>query len=182
MTSDDDIKNIKSKKQNIEIKKSSDFNDEKNNLPSTKGEEKENDMKKSQNFSTSEVIPQYADTFKKYQEYTIQSMKEMLSKYIEFQKNISSTYQSGYLQYVDEIYRSYWNNFMIPERMTETFNKVNENNNKNTADNIQISNDVIINTVEALNKTSDLMKKYTKELAEIYFNYIKSIDRATKSN
>ena len=106
----------------------------------------------------------------------------MSFNYIEFQKNMLNTCQSAYLQTIDEMFRSYWNNFMFPERMTETYNKLNENSNKTNISNIQTTNDVIINTIDTFNTTSDLMKKYVQDLAQMYFNYIKSVERSTNSH
>ena len=128
------------------------------------------------------IVPQYANTLKDYQEHTIQSIKDMTYNYIEFQKNMTSSFQSGYLQFLDHSFRTYWNNFMIPERMTEVLNKLNDNNNNTTLNNIQTTNNVFIDSISALNKISDFMNKYSKDFSQIYYNYIQSLERSTSSH
>ena len=128
------------------------------------------------------IMPQYANTLKEYQKQTIQCIKDITCNYIEFQKNMTSSYQSGYLQFLDQAFRNYWNNFMVPERMTEVFNKLNENNNNTTLNNIQSANNVCIDSIDAFNKTYDFMNKYYKDFAQIHHNYIKSLERSTNAN
>ncbi|MGD1836116.1 MAG: hypothetical protein ACPKQO_10390 [Nitrososphaeraceae archaeon] len=65
--------------------------------------------------------------------------------------------------------------------MSGVLNSLNENN-KNILYIIQTANSIFVNTMEAFNKTDDSRRKYLQEVAQTYFNYVKSLERSANSN
>src|ERR671913_1903175 len=63
------------------------------------------------------------------QEQINKTIQEISNNAIELQKNVFDTYQSSYAQFFDNINNnnSYWNNFNIPQRYSETYNTLNKN-------------------------------------------------------
>jgi hypothetical protein len=62
------------------------------------------------------------------QEQVNKTIQEISNSAIEFQKNILDTYQSSYAQFWDNIKNnnSYWKNFNIPQRYSETYKTLNK--------------------------------------------------------
>ena len=48
-------------------------------------------------------------------------MQSIANNYVELQNNILNTYQSVLSRFIDDVSKSYWNNFRIPERYADVY-------------------------------------------------------------
>jgi len=124
------------------------------------------------------IFEKNVDTFRKYQEQISKTSQEISNNSVELQKNIISTYQSSYVQFLDNISKSYWQNFKIPERYSETCNSLNKNIQNGTVNATNLINEVIVGSVENFNKTLELTQKYYNDILQNNFNYARKIERS----
>ena len=71
----------------------------------------------------SESIDKSIDTSNKYQQETINTIQSITNNTIELQKNILNTYQSAFSRFLNDISKSYRNNYLYPQRYTDVYNK-----------------------------------------------------------
>ena len=124
------------------------------------------------------IFEKNVDTFRKYQEQISKTSQEISNNSVELQKNIIGTYQSSYVQFLDNISKSYWQNFKIPERYSETYNSLNKNIQDGTVNATNLINEVIVGSVENFNKTLELTQKYYNDILQNNFNYARKIERS----
>jgi hypothetical protein len=94
------------------------------------------------------------------------------------QKNIIKTFQSNYGQTLENIYNSYWNNFQIPERYTETYNTINRNVTDDITNRTKFINEIVIGNIETFNKSIESVERYFNDTIQTYFNYIRNLERS----
>ena len=124
------------------------------------------------------IFEKNADTFRNYQEQISKTTQEASYNVIELQKNIFNTYQSSYSQFLNNINKSYWQNFKIPERYSETYNSLNKNIQDGTVNATNFINEVIVGSVENFNKTLELTQRYYNDILQNNFNYARKIERS----
>jgi ABC-type transporter Mla subunit MlaD len=124
------------------------------------------------------VIEKNADTFGKFQEQINKTTQEISYNIIELQKNIFNTCQSSYSQFLDNISKSYWQNFMIPERYSETYNTLNKNIQDSTVNTTNFLNEIFVGSIENLKKSFDLTQSYYNDIVKNNFNYIQKLERS----
>lgn len=83
-----------------------------------------------------------------FQKQIIDNNKEFSTKYIELQKNIIKTFRSNYGETFENIYNSYWNNFQISERYTETYNTINRNVTDDITNRTKFINEIVIGNID----------------------------------
>ena len=123
------------------------------------------------------VFEKNADTFRKYQEDGIRAVQEISNNVAELQKNFFNTYQSSYTQFLDNTFRSYWQNFNIPERYSETYNTVNKNMQDGTINLTSFINEITVGGIEHFSKSIELTQRYYNDIVQNNFNYAKKIGR-----
>ena len=80
--------------------------------------------------------------------------RETSNNAIELQKNVFDTYQSSYGQFFDNINNSYWKNFNIPERHSETYyNTLNKKIADYTVNVTNFINEITVGNIENFNKS-----------------------------
>ena len=110
------------------------------------------------------IIEKNKETFKKSQEIS--------NNAIELQKNVLNTYQSSYAQFFDNINNtSYWKNFNIPERYSETYNTINRNIQDYTINATNFINEIAVGGIENFNKSIELTQKYYNDIVQNNYNY-----------
>ena len=121
-----------------------------------------------------------ADTFRKYQEQINKTTQEISNNTIELQKNIFNTYQSSYAQFWDNINNnnSYWKNFNVPERYSETYNTLNKNIQDWTVNVTNFVNEIVVGSVENFNRAVELTQRYYNDIVQNNFNYARKIERS----
>jgi ABC-type transporter Mla subunit MlaD len=128
------------------------------------------------------VFEKNADTFRRYQEQINKTTQEISNNTIELQKNVFNTYQSSYAQFWNNIYKSYWENFNIPERYSETYNTLNKNIQDCTINTTNSINEIIVGGVENFNKSLELTQRYYNDIIQNNFNYARKIERSSAYN
>ena len=125
------------------------------------------------------VLENSVDTFRKYQEQINKTIQEVTQNSIELQKNILNTYQSSYAQFWDNINNnSYWKNFNIPQRYSETSDTVNKNIQNCTVNATNFLNEIAVSGIENFNKSVELTQRYYNDIVQNNFNYAQKIGRS----
>ncbi len=125
------------------------------------------------------VLENNVDTFRKYQEQINKTIQEVTQNSIELQKNILNTYQSSYAQFWDNINNnSYWKNFNIPQRYSETSDTVNKNIQNCTVNATNFLNEIAVSGIENFNKSVELTQRYYNDIVQNNFNYTQKIGRS----
>ena len=124
------------------------------------------------------IFEKNVDSFRKFQEQIVKTSQEISNNTIELQKNIINTYQSSYAHLLDNSYKSYWENFNIPERYSETYNTLNRNIQDGTINITNTINEIAIGGVEHFSKTVELTQRYYNDIVQNNFNYAKKIERS----
>ena len=120
------------------------------------------------------------ETSRKNQEQINKTIQEISNNAIEFQKNVFDTYQSSYAQFWDNINNnnSYWRNFNIPERYSETYNTLNKNIQNYTIKATNSINEITVGGIENFNKSIELTQRYYNDIVQNNFNYVQKIERS----
>jgi len=124
------------------------------------------------------IIEKSADTFGKFQEQINKTTQEISYNIIDLQKNVFNIYQSSYSQFLNNISKSYWQNFMIPERYSETYNTLNKNIQDSTVKTTNFLNEIFVGSIENLKKSLELTQRYYSDIVQNNFNYIQKLERS----
>ena len=126
------------------------------------------------------IFEKNTDTFRNSQEQINKTIQEISNNAIELQKNVFDTYQSSYAQFFDNINNnnSYWNNFNIPQRYSETYNTLNKNIQNYTVNATNFINEIAVGGIENINKSIELTQRYYNDIVQNNFNYAQKIERS----
>ena len=117
---------------------------------------------------------------RKNQEQISKTIQEILNNTIELQKNVFDTYQSSYTQFFDNINNnSYWKNFNIPQRYSETYNTLNKNLQDYTVNATNCINKIAVGSIENFNKSIELTQRYYNDIVQNNFDYARKIERSS---
>ena len=97
---------------------------------------------------------------------------------IELQKNFANTIQSVFSKFIDDTSKSYWNNYLYPQRYTDVYNKTNQNVTNTTVNATRTINDVALASAETFNKSIEIAQKYYNEAAQNYLNFVNKIEKS----
>ena len=117
----------------------------------------------------------------KYQQQIINTIKAISNNYVEAQKNFLYNYQPAFSRFLDDTYnksKSYWNNFRLPERYADIYNKTNQTITDNTINCTHRVNDFALTSTESFNKSIEIAQKYYNEAAQNYFNFANKIEKS----
>jgi hypothetical protein len=114
------------------------------------------------------IFEKNAESLRKNQEQINKTIQEISNNAIEFQKNVLYTYQSSYAQFWDNINNnnSYWKNFTIPQRYSETYNTLNKNIQNYTINATNFVNEIAVGGIENFNKSIELTQRYYNDRAK----------------
>ncbi|MGZ5511182.1 MAG: hypothetical protein ACXWFC_12045 [Nitrososphaeraceae archaeon] len=124
------------------------------------------------------ILDKSIDTSNKYQQETINSIQSITNNTIELQKNFANTFQSVFSKFIDETSKSYWNNYLYPQRYTDVYNKSNQNVTNNTINATRRTNEVVLASAETFNKSIEIAQKYYNEAVQNYFNFVNKIEKS----
>ena len=114
------------------------------------------------------VFEKNVDTFRRSQEQINRTIQEISNNSIELQKNVFDTYQSSYTQFWDNINNnSYWKNFNIPQRYSETSDTLNKNIQNYTINATNFINEIAVSGIENFNKSIELTQRYYNDIVQI---------------
>ena len=180
------VKYEKNKKQSNNIKEAKEFLDDQrqqleNTTTSTISEStnKINDnINEYQKINKAILEKSIIDISNKYQQETIKAIQSISNNYNELQNNILSTYQSAFSRFLDNVSKSYWNNYKIPERYAaNVYNKTNQNITDHTINCTRRLNDFILGSTQTLSKSIEIVQKYYNESAQNYINFVNKIGK-----
>jgi gas vesicle protein len=127
------------------------------------------------------IFEKNAESLRKNQEQINKTIQEISNNAIEFQKNVFDTYQSSYAQFWDNINNtnnSYWKNFNIPERYSETYHTLDKNIQNYTINATNFINEITVGGIENLNKSIELTQRYYNDIVQNNLNYAQKIERS----
>jgi hypothetical protein len=117
----------------------------------------------------------------KYQQQIINTIKAISNNYVEAQKNFLYNYQPVFSKLLDDAYtktKSNWNNFRLPERYADVYNKTNQNITDHIINCTRRINDFALTSTETFNKSIEIAQKYYNESVQNYFNFVNKIGRS----
>ena len=117
------------------------------------------------------ILEKSIDTSNKYQQETINTIQSISNNYVELQNNILDTYQSAFSKFINDTNKSYWNNYRVPQRYSEAYNKNNQNVIDNTINATRKSHEFVLASTETFNKSIEIAQKYYSESTQNYFNF-----------
>jgi hypothetical protein len=97
---------------------------------------------------------------------------------MELQRNFANAFQSVFSKFIDDTYKSYWNNYLYPQRYTDVYNKTNQNVTDNTVNCTRRINDLALASAETFNKSIESAQKYYNEAAQNYLNFVNKIEKS----
>ena len=126
------------------------------------------------------IFEKNAESLRNNQEQINRTIQEISNNTIELQKNIFDTYQSSYTQFWDNIKNnnSYWKNFNIPQRYSETSDTLNKNIQNYTINATNFINEIAVSGIENFNKSTELTQRYYNDIVQNNFNYAQKIERS----
>ena len=124
------------------------------------------------------ILDKSIDTSNKYQQETINTIQSITNNSIELQKNILNTYQSAFSKFLNDISKSFWNNYLYPQRYTDVYNKTNHNVTNTTVNGTRTINDVALGSTETIHKSIEIAQKYYNEAAQNYLNFVNKIEKS----
>ena len=124
------------------------------------------------------ILDKSINTTNKYQQETINTIQSITNNTIELQKNFANTFQSVFSKFIDDTSKSYWNNYLYPQRYTDVYNKTNQNVTNNTVNATRRINDIALASTETFNKSIEIAQKYYNEAAQNYLNFVNKIEKS----
>jgi hypothetical protein len=124
------------------------------------------------------ILDKSIDTSNKYPQETINTIQSITNNSIELQKNFANTIQSVFSKFIDDISKSYGNNYLYPQRYTDVYNKTNHKVTNTTVNATRTINDVALVSVETFNKSIEIAQKYYNEAAQNYLNFVNKIEKS----
>jgi len=124
------------------------------------------------------ILNKNIDASNKYQQERINTIQSITNNTIELQKNFANTFQSVFSKFIDDTSKSYWNNYLYPERYTDLYNSINQNLTYNTVKATRLINDVALASAETFNKSIEIAQKYYNEAAQNYLNFVNKIEKS----
>jgi len=124
------------------------------------------------------ILDKSIDTTNKYQQESINTIQSISNNSIELQKNILNTYQSAFSRFLNDTSKSYWNNYLYPQRYTDVYNKTNQNITNNTINANRRINDLVLGSTETFNKSIEIAQKYYNEASQNYLNFVNKIEKS----
>jgi hypothetical protein len=73
---------------------------------------------------------------------------------------------------------SYWRNFNIPERYSETYKTLNKSIQDYTINATNSINEIFVSGIENFNKSIELTQRYYNDIVQNNVNYVQKIERS----
>src|SRR5215211_4566760 len=125
------------------------------------------------------ILDKSIDASNKYQQESVNTIQSIINNTIELQKNFANTFQSVFSKFINDTSKSYWNNYLYPQRYTDMYNnKTNQNVPDNTVNTTRQIKDVALASAETFNKSIEIAQKYYNEIAQNYLNFVNKIEKS----
>ena len=124
------------------------------------------------------ILDKSIDTSNKYQQETINTIQSITNNTIELQKNFANTFQSVFSKFLDDTSKSYWNNYLNPQRYTDVYNKTNQYVTNTTVNATRRINDIALEYTENFNKSIELAQKYYNNSVQNFFSFVNKFEKS----
>jgi hypothetical protein len=124
------------------------------------------------------ILDKSIDTSNKYQQETIDTIQSITNNTIVLQKNFANTILSVFSKFIDDTSKSYWNNYLYPQRYNDVYNKTNHSVTNTTVNATRTINDLVLGSTETFNKSIEIAQKYYNESVQNYFNFVNKIEKS----
>ena len=124
------------------------------------------------------ILDKSIDASNKYQQEIINTIQSITNNTIELQKNFANIIQSVFSKLIDDTSKSYWNNYLYPQRYTDVYNKTNKYVTNTTVNATRRINDIALESAETFNKSIEIAQKYYNEAAQNYLNFVNRIEKS----
>ncbi|HET9806958.1 MAG TPA: hypothetical protein VFP49_08630 [Nitrososphaeraceae archaeon] len=125
------------------------------------------------------ILEKSVEISNKYQQQAVNTIQSISNNYIELQNNILNAYQSTFSRFLDDVSnKSNWNNFKIPERYADVYNKTKQNMTDHTINCTQKINEFVLGSTENFNKSIEIVQKYYNDNLQNYFNFVNKIGKS----
>jgi hypothetical protein len=129
-----------------------------------------------------EILDKSIDASNKYQQESVNTIQSIINNTIELQKSFANTFQTVFSKFIDDTSKSYWNNYLYPQRYTDLYNSFNQNVTYNTVNATRRINYVSLASAEIFNKSIEIAQKYYNEAAQNYLNFVNKIEKSYYNN
>jgi hypothetical protein len=129
-----------------------------------------------------EIIEKSIDTTNKYQQQqqqqqqqkeTINTTQALSNNYIDLQQNLFTTFQSSFSKFIDDMFKSYCNNFIFPTTYSSLFAKSNQHILDHAIKNTRTIHLFTIEYTEVFKKSLEIAQKYYSDGIKNYFDYLR---------
>ena len=121
------------------------------------------------------IIDNSIETTNKYQQQTVNSIQSFSDNSINLQQNIFTTFHSAYSKYINDIFKSYWNNFLFPTAYLKLYNNINQIIIDNTINTSKLLNDFLESYLKSFNISIEFAQKYYNDGIRNYFKFGKKV-------
>jgi hypothetical protein len=107
------------------------------------------------------------------QKETINTTQALSNNYIDLQQNLFTTFQSSFSKFIDDMFKSYCNNFIFPTTYSSLFAKSNQHILDNAIKNTRTIHFFTIEYTKTFKKSLEIAQKYYSNGIKNYFNYLR---------
>jgi hypothetical protein len=129
-----------------------------------------------------EILDKSIDASNKYHQESINTVQSIINNTIELQKSFANTFHSVFSKFIDDTSKSYWNNYLYPQRDLDAYNKTSQTMTDSTVKCTQRINNVALASAETFNKSIEIAQKYFSEVAQNYLNFVNKIEKTYYNN
>jgi hypothetical protein len=122
-------------------------------------------------------IPRYTRAVNDYQEQTIQASREIADNYIESQKEILNSLQSGWVPFAENTYKMNYEWWISPRKITQIYANMVSSIADNAIAVTRFANNMVFANMEVFKNSMQQTKDNAKELSRISVNAIRSAEQ-----
>ena len=126
----------------------------------------------------SDTTNKVSNNVNEYQQRNRAILDKSIDASNKYQQETINTFQSVFSKFLDNTSKSYWNNYLYPQRYTDVYNKTNQNVTDNTVNATRRINDIALASTETFNKSIEIAQKYYNEAAQNYLNFVNKIEKS----
>src|SRR6476469_868304 len=124
-------------------------------------------------------IPKYNNIVNRYQEQTLQAVKEISENYIESQKSIINSFQSAWRPYQQNINTNI-NTWNSPETVANAYSRLVSAYADNAVTYLRTTNNIIFSNIESMKSVMQQAKDNSKQIFNQNVNVAKTFEQNSK--
>ncbi len=127
-------------------------------------------------------IPRNTQAINDYQEHTLQATREIADSYLESQTQIIQSFQSTWVPYIENMYGTFWNNWVSPRRAAEIYARTVSNCADNVMATSRIANNTIFMNIGAYKAFVQREKDDVKEFSRMAANTARTFENNSRES